>query len=234
MIPKECLIIGGGSSISEGLSLGLKEKIQDKFVVTINFASYHFNSTFTTCMDNSFYKGKLLSDSKEINQDHINHLKSLPLIIAPNAHIRETPYNNTILTKKIKAGALTGIYALYLISYLLDYNGIIYLLGFDWSRRTKEEKEKNILAKTHYYDEIKHKGIGLSKYYENHKGEDFKPFLNYKNLKIYNVNPNSNLDYFEKIYYNKMFELLNKEKYNQEELRKEIKIKLQDQSNRKE
>ena len=167
MIPNECIILGGGYSISEGLSLGLKEKIQDKFVVTINFASYHFSSTFTTCMDNSFYKGKLLSDSKKINQDHINHLKSLPLIIAPNAHIRETPYNNTILTKKIKAGALTGIYVLYLVSYLLDYNGIIYCLGFDFTRRTEEEKKNNLLAKTHYYNDIKHRGIGLTKYFEN-------------------------------------------------------------------
>jgi len=224
MILNECIIIGGGDSISIGVSLGLKEKIKDKFVITTNFSSYHFDSTFTSCMDNSFYIGKLISNSDKINQEHVNHLKSLPLIVAPKAHIRADIYNNTVLTKKIKPGALTGIYTLNLVSYLMNYNGIIYCLGYDWTRKTEEEKKKNILAKTHYYDNIKHRGTGFTKYYENHRGIEFKELLKYKNLKIYNVNPDSNLEYFPKITYEQMFESLNKEKYNQEEIRKEIKL----------
>jgi len=238
MIPREAIIIGGGISIQEGISLGLKDIIKDKFVITCNASCYHFNSTLTTCMDIKFYKGRL--DGININLDHVNKLKSLPLIVsAYRDEIKEIIYPNTIMVREsnkyshepLKNGfythCLTGIFSLSLVAYLMDYNGIIYLLGMDWSKRTPEEIKNKQIAKTHYYEDIKHKGIGISKRYETNKPDKiYAPFLNEKNLKIYNVSPNSNINSFEKIDYNKMFGLLNKEKINQEELRKEIKQKL--------
>jgi hypothetical protein len=50
--------------------------------------------------------------------------------------------------------------------------------------------------------------------------------MNKKDIKIYNVSLNSNINCFEKISYEKMFELLSEEIINQEDLRKEIKKKL--------
>ena len=72
MILNECIIIGGGKSVQEGISLGLKERIKDKFVITCNFSCYHFDSTLTTYLDKDFYLGDL--NPKEINSSIISSL----------------------------------------------------------------------------------------------------------------------------------------------------------------
>lgn len=242
-IPKECIIIGGGTSINDGLSLGLKDKIEDKFVITTNFSCYHFNSTFTTYIDKDFYEGVLNPHiSHEINQEHVNKLKSLPLIIGNKFAIDYKYYDNTIpvqccnnyyskdfLKKGFYTGNLTGIFSISLTGFLMNFEGIIYLLGFDWNKRPIESVDRNNYnpnsnLDTHYYKkEIQHKGIGYVGYYENHNPNNyFKYFLEEKNLKIYNVSLNSNIECFEKVSYEEIFKLLNKEVYNQEEIRKEI------------
>ena len=42
--------------------------------------------------------------------------------------------------------------------------------------------------------------------------EDFKVYLNEKDIKIFNVSPDSNIPYFEKVDYNTFFERLKDEK----------------------
>ena len=65
--------------------------------------------------------------------------------------------------------SLTGIFALTLASYLMNYEGTIYLLGYDWSKNTEQ---------THYYKDIKHRGIGYTNYYKNHDPHNhFKYFI---------------------------------------------------------
>jgi hypothetical protein len=235
MIPNEIIIIGGGASIQEGINLGLKEQIQDKCVIACNYAFKHFSNTFVCFLDRKFYHPE--AHELKQNPNIYEELKTLPLLIGINKdNLEQYQLDNTILLKSSKRyerenavkngwydGNLSGILALGLASYLLNYSGTIYLLGFDWT--------KNNTSQTHYYDNIKHHGVGKVSYYiHNNPNNYFKYFDKEPNLKIYNVSLNSSIENFEKISYEKMFELLNKEVYNQEELRKEIKQKLHSSS----
>jgi hypothetical protein len=232
----EIIIIGGGTSIRTGLDLGLKKRIRNKCTIACNFAFNHFDSTIVTYVDEKFYKGILNEDISKIpNKSHIQQLKSLPLIIG-NRFTDDLNYyySNTIPLKSsgiysrniqktgIYRPTLVGLFSIHLAMHLMNYNGIIYILGYDWTRR----KEKNEKVKTHYYSrsEINHRGQGYSTFYEVHRPEQyFDVFTKEKDVKIYNVSPNSNINCFEKISYPKFFELLSPITYNQDKLRKIIK-----------
>jgi len=238
MVP-EAIIIGGGKSIQEGVSLNLTNRIENKFVITANFACYHFNSTLTTFLDKDFYLGNLNPQiTHQINQEHIEKLKSLPLIVG-NRFTDDVKYYypNTIPVKiynnhhhyhqkglhqtEFYSGSLTGIFSISLAAYLMKDSGNIYLLGFDWTNKE--------LDNTHYYNknEINHRGQGYTRFYSNHNPNFyFEPFLKEKNLKIYNVSLGSNITSFEKISYEQLFTKISLSKYNQTELRKNIKLML--------
>jgi hypothetical protein len=222
----ECIIVGGGSSIKQADFSHLKHILESKFTILTNYSFKHFNGTFLAFYDRGFYYPK---DTQ--NPNIYEELKTLPLIIGINHNgVEEFKLPNTILLKKSDnyerenaitrgwyTGALTGIFALNLVSFLLNYNGIVYLLGFDWT------KEGN----THYYDDVKHRGINKTSLYKSHNPHHrFKYFSDEKELKIYNVSLQSNIEDFEKISYEKMYESLSKEEVNQEELRIMIKSKL--------
>jgi len=51
---KEIIIIGGGPSISEGIELGLKEKIQNKCSLGTNDCNRHFDLTAWCVTDRDF------------------------------------------------------------------------------------------------------------------------------------------------------------------------------------
>jgi hypothetical protein len=104
--------------------------------------------------------------------------------------------------------------------------------GYDWSRRPPNEVDlKNYNPDCnfdlHYYgDNVIHEGNHKIGYYERHLPDrEFESFMKQK-TKIYNVSLNSNINIFEKISYEHMFNLLNNETYNQDELRNKIKEKL--------
>lgn len=231
-IPKEIVIIGGGYSIQEGVSLGLKEKIKDKFTIGINFSFHHFDSTFLCFGDANFYMGYLKGDMYGFSQEHLDTLKKLPLIIGENHNFHEV-YSNSILFRTTPHWEnvtenvfykynLTGTLALYIGTKLIDFEGTIYLLGFDWT----ESKEQP----THYYpkSEINHRGQGLRTWYRANRPSDlFSSFLTLNKVKIYNVCPTSNIPTFEKIRYSDMFNLLTSDIYDQNNLRNLIKNKLQ-------
>jgi hypothetical protein len=107
--------------------------------------------------------------------------------------------------------------------------GTVYLLGFDWTRRTGlPERDPNYNPKsnepTHYYNNINHRGIGYVGYYENHNADrDFNKLIKKDTLKIYNVSPESNINCFEKISYQEFYELLSPEIADQDNLRFKIK-----------
>ena len=230
-LPKEVIIIGGGKSIQEGISLGLKEKVKKRFVIVCNYAYKHFFHTFLTLIDRDFYLPYNAKNDPEKHPDIYNELKKEPLIVgAYHKDFENFKLPNTILLREKNKTPLTGIFSLKILN-LLNFKGTIYLLGFDWNRRNvpiKTGYEPKTDLQLHYYskEEINHGGHGYIGYYETHDSFLlFNRFLN-NNVKIYNVSLNSNINCFNKISYHKMFRLLSNKWYNQDELRKIIKEKL--------
>ena len=241
MIPKQAIIFGGGYSVKKGLDLGLQAHLEGKFLINCNYSFLHAPGTFLTFLDHDYYCPTYAKNYPKEHPDIYNKLKELPLIIGIdfNNGLKEFLLPNTILLKRgdrynrefsLEKGfyhkVLCGIFALGLASFLMDYEGTIFLLGFDETKRTKENFINHTKPHTHYYEgEINHSGIGKTTPY--HKSNDrFLPFTKEKGLHIYNVSPNSNINSFTKIDYEQMFSLLNNEKINQNELREEIKKKL--------
>lgn len=233
-IPHEVVIIGGGKSIEKAFPLLVSDPLLNKFVITVNYAYRDFNSTFLAFQDKNFYVPDYAKEYVEKNPqrhpDIYEELKKLPLIIGINNNgISEFQLPNTILLNTEYRANLTGVFALKILE-LLKFEGIIYLLGFDWPRRIGlRERDPNYNPNSdlqiHYYD-LKHKGSGYVGYYENHNPDkEFKKFIK-DNVKIYNVSPESNIECFEKIDYPTFLNLLNHQTYNQEELRQVIREKL--------
>lgn len=230
----EAIIIGGGASIKPYSSV-LQPLLAPKFTITINYAYKTFPGTFLAFLDKNFYVPDYAKNyvNEPINRhpDIREELKSLPLIIGIDDNsIEEFKLDNTILLDKKYKANLTGIFALKILE-LLNFKGTIYLLGFDWTQRTGlPEKDPNYNPNSnlqiHYYD-LRHKGSGYVGYYENHNPDKEFNRFNKKDVTIYNVSLESNINCFEKISYKKFFELLTPEKIHQEALRKEIKLLLQ-------
>ena len=230
----EIIIIGGGASIKPYINV-LQPLLATKFTIACNYAYKTFPSTFLAFMDREFYVpdyAKNYADKNTVRHPDIyEELKQLPLIVGINQNgIEEFRLDNTILLDKKERENLTGIFALKLAETLMD-KGVIYLLGFDWNRRTGlPERDPNYSPNSdqqiHYYNDIKHRGVGYVGYYENHNpNKEFAKLIK-KDVKIYNVNPSSNINTFPKITYNQMFDMLNKDVINQEELRELILNKL--------
>lgn len=224
----EIIILGGGSSIKQADFALLESILATKCTILTNYAFKHFSGTFLAFIDRDFYKPRPDKDNPDIYEE----LKELPLIIGINHNgIEEFKLDNTILLDKKYKRNLTGVFAIDLALKLMD-RGTIYLLGFDWNRRLNlPEKDPNYNPKSnlqiHYYNDVKHRGMGYVGYYENHNPDkEFLEFTQKKDIKIYNVSLQSNINCFEKISYEHMFTLLNKEIYNQEKLRIEIKEKI--------
>ena len=226
--PNQLVLIGGGSSIKEGINKGLWDKLKGKFTIGLNYSYNFFDSTILCFIDGSgqFYE----KESKK------KKFKNLPLIIGkkhpnlkvlPNTITLET--NDAKYYRDVKLGIwrsnLCGLLALSLGIYLLD-NGQIYLLGYDYGT-TKKAKDGKAL--THFYQgQIKHRGIGKISYFDT-KGRanrDFGVYKDEKKVKIYNISPLSKINTFIKKDWDWFFENLNKQQFNQEKLRHYIREKL--------
>jgi len=129
--PRQCIILGSGTSVNQGINLGLFDKIQDKFTINIHYMHELFDATFLSFVDPvSFYNANLPK------------LTNLPLIIGRYAQeIKDIRLNNTILlpycptySRDLNPGVyseyLGGLWTLSLAIYLLDV-GEIFCLGFD-------------------------------------------------------------------------------------------------------
>jgi hypothetical protein len=235
----EIIIIGGGKSIQIGLSLNLKNRIKDKFILGTNYSYKHFDLTALCFIDKNFYIPEYARDSqhKEKNPDIWKELEVLPLILGlkKNPDLTEFLHPNTIMIDNPKPSVgtfLTGIFALTLAEKLEPKN--IFLLGFDWNKRDpktiptgKDYNPKSDLN-IHYYDkkEIQHRGLGYVGFYETHNPNNYFKYFENSKSKIYNVSPESNITTFEKIDYPTTFNLLSDVMYNQEDLRQEVRRKL--------
>ena len=245
--PNECVIIGGGNSINEGISLGLKDILKDKFVIACNYGFKFFPHTLTCFVDRDFYYPSQDCIKNKTHPYIYDELKKEPLIVGYDTNgVSEFKLPNTILLKgnghynkqPLMNGFyhpfLCGIYALSLAQFLLDYNGTIYLLGYDWTMRKKEDvdpkkyKSRDININTHFYSdkELNHQGQHYLGAFENHDPDYYFKYFIESNITIYNVSKQSNINNFEKICYADMFKKLNFNRYNQLELREYIKNKL--------
>lgn len=240
-MPSEVIIVGGGASIKPYLP-ALQPVLATNCSILTNYAYKQLNGTFLAFSDRAFYKPK----PDDNNPDIYEELRALPLLVGININgIEEFKMDNTILLKLSSdyhrqhslrlgfyTGNLTGVFAIGLAAYLMKYTGIIYLLGFDWTKQAPpEDKSKyNPVSdmNIHFYDGVKHRGNGYTGYYDNHNPAIFfKHFLE-PNLKIYNVSPESNINTFEKIDYPTFFKLAGTkvEPINQDALRDKIRSKL--------
>lgn len=217
---KQIIIIGGGSSINEGVSKDLWKKLQGKVTFGLNYSYNYFESTAQFYVDKAFYMDEL----KKIK------FKNLPLIIGKHhKHMKVTDntlmipasakYDPTLYEGCYKS-SLCGIFALSVACYLKPKE--IFLLGYDYGG-SKEAEDKRII--THFYQgNIEHRGIGKVNYY-NCRGRgdrDYQPFVNAGNKNILNVSVNSKINVFTKISYDEFFKRLENKCYSQEKLRENI------------
>jgi hypothetical protein len=227
MVP-EIVVVGGGASIKPYLSV-LQPLLATKMVIATNYAYKHFPCTILTFIDRDFYCPAYAK--RDNNNPYIyEELKQLPLIIGleKNDGIKEFLLPNTYIIKcpkkEISHPHLTGLFALCIAEALEPKT--IYLLGLDWSKQPIPENKNKYNpysdSNTHYYNNIKHRGINYTGYYDRHNPDTSFKFFNNSKSKIYNVSLQSNINSFEKISYEQMFELLSNEKINQEEVRQEV------------
>jgi len=226
---KQLTILGGGSSLSEGISKGLWDKLKNCFVIGTNYSYlYYPNPTIQTFVDSQFY-------TKESKKEKF---KKLPLIVGKEHNQLKVVLPNTITLKtndskyyrNIKLGiwksSLVGIFALSLAIYLEPKE--IFLLGYDFGTINNRTDDKGRRITHFYQKEIEHRGIGKTNYFEGEKraDKDFGVYANEKKVRIYNVSLNSKINTFPKISYDEFFRSLNSEHYDQVNIREYIKEKL--------
>ena len=202
---KQLIIIGGGTSITEGINKGLWGKLQNQFTFGLNY-SYRFfkNSTCQLYVDNDFY-------AKEIKKGLEQHTliigkfhSSVAKIATPNTIMLPSAFkHNRNIISGVYKSSLVGLFALTLGIYLLDV-GEIFLLGYDYGGRKIPNQTKQ---KTHFYQndgKIRHRGIGKVNYYlsKGRVNRDFVPYKDEKKVKIYNVSMISKIPTFHNISYN--------------------------------
>lgn len=240
---KQLIIIGGGASIQDGIDRGLWEKLQGKFTIGLNFCYRYFTPTVLSYVDYIFYDIGDYNFSQNQQKEHVNKLSTLPLIVG-KYHAKLKKLDNTIMLKTnenvwyrdIRLGCyssrLAGLFALSLGIYLLN-EGEIYLVGFDGGSISDKVDNKNRKI-THFYNDIEHRGTGKCDYYngKSKKGKkfidrDFEPYLQETKCHIYNVSLKSKITTFPKLNYSGFFYKLDDKIYNQEELRENIRRKLQ-------
>lgn len=224
---KQLIIIGGGTSLKEGIEKGLWSKLQYKLTFGCNYSYKFFESTAQVYVDTTFYNDLIKT----------NDLKKLALIIGQGRNIKERPSNSLVIpcnakyTRELKdgcySGALVGLYALSLGIYLLE-EGEIFLLGYDYGSIDNQLDSKN-RKHTHFYQEqVDHRGIGKTSWYDSkdRASKDFGVYSREKKIKIYNVSLQSKIELFEKIDYDTFFAKLDANTYDQTALRDWIKNEL--------
>jgi len=238
---KQLIILGGGSSVIEGINKGLFDILQNKFTIGLNYSYRYIKSTFQMFVDWNFYE----KEKKLLNK--------LPLIIGQKLKEIKNPLDNTFLlsstcdyTRDLNSGVykptLCGLFSLSFAIWLLDI-GEIFLLGFD----NKAIKKNQSL--THWYqarefkniytdrmEQINHRGINKVNWYnatqiENGKRiskveHEYKVYKNESKVKIYNVSMESKIPTFEKIDYYEFFWKLDDQVYDQDILRNQVKEKI--------
>jgi len=202
--PTELYIIGGGRSITQGLSLGLPDKLEGKCCLTLNHSMFNYPTTCGVFCDYSHFYEKNFVKSKEPQpelmvgkfHEEMTYQKNERLysqirldlhcgkviLLNPSAHI----YDRT-LKQGCYSHLLSGLFALSLAIYLLDV-GKIFLIGFDAGCNPIDDKTKFKMYKgnkiaiadngkvlTHAYSTF-HEGQGKVGIYYNKANDVVKMF----------------------------------------------------------
>ncbi len=218
---KQIIILGGGSSLTNLINQGLWSKIQNSFTIGVNYSFRDFDSTILCTSDYGFYIGEVaqgwaitprkkikLWNKKLYDPCFYAELTDLPLIIAPNREdMRAKRLFNTIflpfathtyhgresLLKGVYKIELSGLWALGVAVELLQGEGEIFLLGYDFG---------DIGTGTHYYEHSNHRGVGYTGWYDKEMfrvDSHFNCWRKEKDIKIYNVSLSSKINCLPKL-----------------------------------
>ncbi len=217
--PKSVILIGAGISIRDGIEKDLWQKIKGKEIWSLNFAykTMPYLPTRELWVDTNFFKAYV----DELQRLYFHGVKCCAKVHIKYQKIPEiTTFITTRLTNEyhekvyISGGGFVGFFALSL-ACKLDYD-IIYLLGYDFGVANKYDKNGNINKDTHYYQNkipVLSTGVGHPELYLNNDGTLKDRVKNYEiytkeKVKIYNVSPKSNISCFEKVNYDKFFNMV--------------------------
>jgi hypothetical protein len=239
-----CIILASGSSISEGLKLGLSDYLKNEVTFSINDNVKFFDSTAYTFGDWCAYRDRfnLYKEKKLVIGCYDMHIGrhiegATPCPIHNDLILLQGSgkyYGNEGLSKGLYSAVLTGAFTLNL-ALRLGFKQI-FLLGFDCCE---------INGRTHFYQGIDGAGqyndyegkptSGVGKNYSGNYKTSFynqgdvqlnllwEPFAT-ESAMIYNVSLESRILVFPKIGYHSMFKILKENPINikQEEVQKEI------------
>jgi len=224
---KSVILVGGGSSIREGLEKNLWTRIKGQEIWSCNYAwmTMPYLPQREIFVDIGFFKNnmkaleELAKKGVPIHAKTHNKYKAIDDIIKHNSSREMKCYHGKQALEKgvIYYGrmGLVGFFALSL-AIAEGYNEV-FLLGYDFGVPTNQQKF------THYYQNrlnVISTGVGRPQVYllpDNklrREVTDWAVFLKEKDVKIWNVSLISNIHYFEKITYNTFFNMIGGENDN--------------------
>ena len=209
----QCIIIGGGKSLTNILDDKRAKGLNNKFTIGCNYAHLFLDCSVVTFVDKRFV---------ELNPD----IKNLPLKVTnvegEEIYVKSVKeYNpNSEIKDGLYTRFLTGIFSLDLALKLGAKE--IFLLGFDSKTDVIKAGEKTIYSNNFH------------RLYENEQRCNYNSMKNkinryfsvFPKRNIYNVCLSSKLEQFEKLSINQFFNKLNSENYEQENIRQIIKQKI--------
>ena len=253
---KRCVIIGGGNSIQEGIDKGLWDKLKNEVTFGCNEAFKFFSPTAITFVDWTFYKcrykhihnyplvigkhnpaiGFWYRGKGGTKYQKCSEGATLEMIQGSGKY-----FGKDSLKKGVYSGVLCGLFTTTL-AIALGYDEI-YLLGFDFGQKN---------GKTHFYQNMNDVGQFIDENNQERTGVGYNirggfntgvfnntdeyiqqfwtPYLEETDVKIYNVSMNSRIKTFDKITYDSFFERINDgQRIEQDKIRKEIRIEIQEQ-----
>lgn len=218
---KPVIIIGGGSSIKEGIEKGLWEKIQGKAEIwSINFA-YKFLPYLPQrqiWMDTTFFKN-YIQDLQKLSEAGVKLCTMKhDLYNSPMFKDKINQFEHTTIAKyddfKNKVFASQGLSGGFALSLAVKEGYTpIYILGYDYGTPSFENRNTHFYQDKIAQNKIESSGIANTEVYMQRNNApqpyvtDYDIYNQFHN-KIVNVSLISNLSSFEKIGYDEFFERL--------------------------
>lgn len=250
---KQAIIIGGGASILRTPKDELRERLNNRFVIACNTQYRFWPHTFGTWIDREpFYENEIIYNYDDFSSEKLwvchyyTELLESYWCAKKTSQIPSYPPNHIPLIPKLDEfdstlqkgvwGNLCGIFATTLAGYLMNWEGEIFLLGFD-------DRVDPLTNKTHWFsnEDCGYNYKGIQKHIDGRLHEKFsnpnhelhskpwKPFVEepaLNKLKIWNVSPDSWIPVFDKIDYPEFLNKLEHTIYPQDQLRIMVRNKL--------